>query len=352
MTDNNFINACYGNNMGPIPVWMMRQAGRYLPEYLEVRKKATFHELCRSPELVAEVVSQPIRRFGFDVAILFSDILTLLEPMGIKVDFPEGGPVLENPIQKPEDVKRLKDFDVEKDLSFVIQAVRRTKAALPDLPLVGFAGSPYTLACYLIEGKGSKNFAKAKQFIYKYPDAAEEMFDLIVDVTGRYLSAQIEAGVDAVQLFESWGGVLSPSDFEKWSAEPADRIFSTLDDYDIPRIYFINNIAPYFEIIRDVNFEVAGVDYRVSMEKAAKALPEKALQGNLDPSVLFAGPEISAQKTREILDSVDCHKRLIFNLGHGILPATPLESVHKVVETVKNYNRHYEKDKQTNHRLG
>lgn len=337
MTGNNFIDACYSRNTGSIPIWIMRQAGRYLPEYRAVREKISFLELCRSPKMIAEVVKQPIDRFGLDAAILFSDILTVLPPMGITIDFPNGGPTISPPISSPEDIDRLKDYDAAAELHFVYDGIREIKKVLPDKPLIGFAGSPFTLACYLIEGQGSKNFNKAKGFLHGYPKASKKLIDLLTDITSRYLAAQIEAGADTVKVFESWGGILSQNDFRQWCAGPIDRIFKTVADENVPRILFVNNVAPYLPIVADIDCEVIGVDYRISLAEAARALPEKAVQGNLDPAVLFGSPDRVADNTRRILDSVDNHNRLIFNLGHGILPDTPIESVHTMVKTVHSY---------------
>lgn len=337
LTDSSFISACYGRNKSTVPVWIMRQAGRYLPEYRAIREKVSFAELCRSPKLIAEVVRQPIERFDLDAAILFSDILTMLEPMGMRVSFPDGGPVLDNPISKPEDIKRLHSFDIESELSFVIDGIREIKKSLPQKPLIGFAGSPFTLACYLIEGRGSKTFSKAKRFLHQYPEAAAELFDLLSDTIAKYLRVQVKAGADAVQVFDSWGGILSADDYSRWSAGPVGAIFKKLKTTAVPRILFVNNIAPYLDIVRDIDCEVVGVDYRIDLARAASALPGKAIQGNLDPAVLFGTPEHVAAGTRQILDSLDNHDNLIFNLGHGILPQTPIESVEAVVNTVHSF---------------
>ncbi|MBU1318270.1 MAG: uroporphyrinogen decarboxylase [candidate division Zixibacteria bacterium] len=335
--NSSFIRACYGRNDGRIPIWIMRQAGRYLPEYRSVRKKVSFLELCRSPELIAEVVRQPIERFDLDAAILFSDILTPFEPMGVKVDFPEGGPQLEFTINEPKDVKRLSDFDIEKELSFVFDGIREIKKILAGKPLIGFAGSPFTLASYLIEGQASKNFNNAKKFIYQHPKAAEEMLELLTDVVARYLEAQIDAGADVVQVFDSWGGILSNDDYLRWSARPVEKIFSQLANKKVPRILFVNNLAPYIDIVRDIDCEVVGVDYRMEISDAAKSLPGKSVQGNLDPSVLFGTTENVVRQTKRIIDSIKNPNRLIFNLGHGILPETPIEAVQALVDTVHNY---------------
>ncbi|MFH2035504.1 MAG: uroporphyrinogen decarboxylase [Candidatus Zixiibacteriota bacterium] len=337
----NFIKACYGKNDGTIPIWIMRQAGRYLPEYMKIREEVSFLELCHSPKLIAEVVRQPIDRFGLDAGILFSDILTMLEPMGVKLDFPEGGPVIKNPIKIPSDIKKLAEFDSLKELSYVAKGIKEIKMILPDLPLIGFAGTPFTLACYLIEGMGSKHFNKVKTFAHKFPEAMDELLSLLARVVADYSKMQVSAGADAIQLFDSWGGILSLSDYHRLSACPNESIFKALADSHIPRILFVNNLAPYIEIVGELDCEVIGVDYRINLAKAAKLLPGKSIQGNLEPAVLFGTPGYVADQSRRILDSLDNHDNLIFNLGHGIMPETPIESVHALVETVHNY-RNYE----------
>jgi uroporphyrinogen decarboxylase len=337
MNDTNFIKACRGTNDAKVPVWIMRQAGRYLPEYRAVRQQTSFLDLCRTPELIEEVVRQPVERFGFDAAILFSDILTVLEPMGVPVKFPEGGPQLQFTISNDDDVSKLKDFDIEKELWFVLEGIRRIKKTLPGTPLIGFCGSPFTLACYLIEGKGTHGFEKAKRFLHSHPKAAEQLITLLGDVLSKYLEAQINAGADVVQIFESWGGILSHEDFERWSAHPLNEIFTRLESKRVPRILFVNNVAPYFDLVEKINCDVVGVDYRVSLAEAGRALSNKAIQGNLDPAALFGSAEHVAELTNRILNSFPDTNRLIFNLGHGIQPETPIESVEAVVRTVHNF---------------
>jgi len=332
-----YLMACHGKNKGRIPVWIMRQAGRYLPEYRAIRATVSFLELCKSPELMTEVVRQPVERFGLDAAILFSDILILLEPMGIDLSFPDGGPRLANPISSPDDVKRLKNYDVAAALPFVAEGIRQIKRRLRDTPLIGFAGSPFTLACYLIQGKGSKDFDQAKRFMHQYPQAAEELISFLSDITARYLGLQIDAGADTVQIFESWGGVLSKGDFCDWSARPINEIFRRLDTKGVPRTLFVNNVAPYLDVVKEIDCEVVGVDYRVDLSQAAAAMPGKAVQGNLDPSVLFESPERVRERTMQILEGLDQHDNLIFNLGHGIQPQTPIASVEALVETVHGF---------------
>jgi len=332
-----FLDACYGRNNSRLPVWIMRQAGRYLPEYREVRSRVSFQELCHTPEIIAEVVRQPVEKFGLDAAILFSDILTMLEPMGAEVSFPDGGPKISNPIQNIDDVKSLRRINPEKELSFVLDGIRAIKNKLPNTPLIGFCGSPFTLACYLIEGGGSKDFAKPRRFLHEQPEAAEALIDLLTEGLSRYLRNQINAGAEAVQIFGRWSGVLSPDMFARFVADPVTRIFENIKDTNVPRILFVNNIAPYLDQVRNIPCEVIGVDYRLPLRKAMDSLPNHAIQGNLDPAMLFASTGNVRQATVRMLESVRDHNRLIVNLGHGIQPETPLEAVEAFVETVHNY---------------
>ncbi len=337
LNGSTFLDACRGENQRHIPVWIMRQAGRYLDEYRNVRERVTFAELCHSPALIAEVVRQPVQRFGLDAAILFSDIMTMLEPMGMEVSFPDGGPQIGNPIETPNDVKRLNSIDPTTQLDFVLEGIREIKRVIPKTPLIGFVGSPFTLACYLIEGKGSKHFDKAKQFFHRYPQAGDDLINILAHNLATYLEAQISVGAEAVQIFESWGGVLSHHDFGRLSAGPVNEVFRRLKEINVPRIYFVNNIAPYFDLVNEVDCEVVGVDYRVNIETAARELPEKAIQGNLDPSALFGTADKVAEMAREILEAMPDHNRFIFNLGHGIQPNTPIENVEVLVNTVHDY---------------
>lgn len=335
--DAPFIRACYGSNDGPIPIWIMRQAGRYLPEYLSVRSKVSFQELCKSPHLIAEVVRQPVQRFNLDAAILFSDILTILEPMGIEVSFPDGGPVIGTPLATGRDVEKIHACDVRRDLDFALSGIQEIKKILPNTPLIGFAGSPFTLFCYLAEGKGSKTFDKAKKFIHKYPEAARQVIDLLADSIADYLNAQIDAGADAVQIFDSWGGILSHEDYREWSARPIQNILSKVKREGVPRIVFVNNVAPYLDIVNRLDCEVVGIDYRIKLSQAAAALSGKSIQGNLDPTVLFNSPNFVASKAVELIGSLNRSNNYIFNLGHGILPETPISSVESMIAAVRGY---------------
>ncbi len=336
-TGSRFLAACRQCNQGTLPIWIMRQAGRYLPDYRELRSRVSFQDLCRSPELIAEVVRSPVERFGFDAAILFSDILTMLEPMGADVIFPKGGPKINNPLRTAADVAGLRGIDPQQDLGFVLDGIREIKTMLPQVPLIGFAGSPFTLSCYLIEGGGSKAFYRARQFLYEERDAAESLFALLVESLNSYLQAQIDAGAETIQIFESWGGILSHEEFSRWVADPLTRVFESLANTGVPRMLFVNNVAPYLDLVRKIPCEVVSVDHRLPLRTAMNALPDKAIQGNLDPSALFADPETLGNRIENMLDSVTDYHRLIVSLGHGIQPETPLESVTTLVERVHGY---------------
>jgi uroporphyrinogen decarboxylase len=255
----------------------------------------------------------------------------------MEFEFPEGGPRASHRIDRPEDIDRLHDMDPKTDLGFVLEGIRRIKQQLPETPLIGFVGSPFTLACYMIEGMGSKSFDGARRFLHEHPEPSERLFELLVDNIASYLNAQIAAGAEAVQIFDSWGGMLSQEGYRRWSAAPIQEIFRRIEAGGVPRILFVNNVAPYLDLVRDIDCEVVGVDFRTDLARAAAALPGKAVQGNLDPSVLFADRKTVTAETERILNCLDNHDRLIFNLGHGIQPETPLESVEALVETVHNY---------------
>ncbi len=335
--DSPFIRACYGKNTGRIPVWVMRQAGRYLPEYRALREKVSFLELCRTPEHVAQAASDPIKCFGFDAAILFSDILPILEPMGFSLEYAKGGPLVKPAVKSPDDVTKIQEYDVAREMSYVFDGVRAIKERIPETPLLGFAGSPFTLACYAIEGHGSKTFDTVKRFMYQHPKAAEELLEKITSATIVYLQKQVEAGADGVQLFDSWSGILAVDEYENWSLKYSERIFKALAEFNVPRVLFVNNLAPYIDMVAEIDCDVVGVDYRMNLAYAQRALDGKAIQGNLDPNILFCEPEEVHRRTQRMLESLASHDNLIANLGHGILPHTPLESVSAFVETVHSF---------------
>ena len=328
-----FIEACFGRPHTRVPVWLMRQAGRYLPEYREVRSRHTFLEMCLKPDVAAEVTLQPIRRFGMDAAIIFSDILIFLPALGLPIDFPEGGPRLSNPIRSAADVSALGGFEPARDIPTVYEAIRLTVDGLSGrTPLIGFAGAPFTLACYAIEGKGSKDWSGAKAFMHSEPAAAGRLLDLFTDAAASHLEAQIEAGAQAIQIFDSWAGVLSRADFEAFSKPYLVRLAAAVRRPGIPVIVFARGVPP--EWLAGIEADVFGLDWRTDMMQAARLLAPAGVQGNLDPALLLASPERALEETNRILDTMSAYPRFVFNLGHGVLKDTPPDTVKAVVEAV------------------
>ena len=333
-----FIKAAYGLPHDRIPIWIMRQAGRYLPEYRAVREKVSFIELCRSPKLIAEVTKQPIDIFGFDAAILFSDILLPLEPLGIKVSYDNGGPALTPPVRTPDDVAKLKSYEPADEMGYVLAGIREIKKRLEDVvPLIGFCGSPFTLASYLVEGGGSMRFTEIKKFIYNHPQAAHRLLGQLAEEAGKYLKDQIKAGVDAVQLFDSWGGILPLDAYKEFSLRYIKIAFDICKTEGVPRILYLNNSAPYLKQLSELDCEVIGIDWRTDLTDAMEILSGKTIQGNLDPQLLFGPGELVYKKTMELLQSVDGKDNFIFNLGHGIQPEALVDNVRLVVDTVHSF---------------
>jgi uroporphyrinogen decarboxylase len=333
-----FLRACRGEVVERSPIWIMRQAGRYLPEYRAVRKGATFEEMCKKPELAIEVTLQPIRRYGFDASIVFSDILIPLEPMGVPFHIEEKeGPVLEKPIRSVSDIDQLRSFDPE-ELGFVLEAIRGLCRELK-VPLIGFAGAPFTLASYLLEGGSSKNFIKIKSFLFQEPEAAHRLLSLVAENIGRYLNAQIAAGATAVQIFDSWAGQLSPEDFETFALPYAKRVVELVRPSGVPIIYFCKGGSPWLLQSRAVGADVVGLDFHCRLGEARALLGDKtAVQGNLDPCALFLPREQVAERAREILRQNAGRPGHIFNLGHGVLPPTNPDHVATLVETVQSWS--------------
>lgn len=332
-----FQAACALEPVDRPPCWLMRQAGRYLPEYQELRSKHDFLEMCHAPALAAEVTLQPIRRYGMDAAIIFSDILVVQEAMGQEVSYPTGGPRLTPPIRTAADLGRLRDFEPAQALDFMAEALQLVRAELgPDRALLGFAGAPYTLATYMIEGGGSKHQAETKRLALNEPGLLDELLLRLADGVAAFLKLQIEAGADAVQLFDTWAGDLAPADFERLALAPAKRVFEQLAPLGVPLIYYMNGIAPHLEAAATAGASVLGIDWRLDLAEARRRTGGKfALQGNLDPLVLTALPELIAARVRAIHDSLEGAPGHIFNLGHGVLPFIPVEGVGAFVEAVK-----------------
>ncbi|MCK5125812.1 MAG: uroporphyrinogen decarboxylase [candidate division Zixibacteria bacterium] len=340
MSDFDFIKAALNQPHDSVPIWIMRQAGRYLPEFMAVREKASFMEICRSAELMTDVTLQPIDILGFDAAIMFSDILLPLAPLGVKVSYDSGGPRITPPVRTPDDVTGLKNYIPADEMSYVLIGLKAIKERLNDrVPLIGFCGSPFTLACYLVEGASTWSFLEIKKFIYNYPKDAMVMLGQLAELTGKYLKAQIEAGADAVQLFDSWGGILPPDYYRKFSLPYIKTVFEICKTEGVPRILYLNNSAPYLELLAELDCEVIGIDWRTDLDRAKTILEGKAIQGNLDPQMLFGPPELVQKEATIILDKTADMDSFIFNLGHGILPQTPVDNVKLLVNTVHSFSK-------------
>jgi uroporphyrinogen decarboxylase len=336
LRDSPFLKACRREPADVTPVWLMRQAGRYMAEYRAIRAKVPFLDLCKRPDLATEVTVTAAEVLGVDAAILFADILLILEPLGFDVEFAKGeGPVIHNPVREPRDVDRVRPLAAPEPLGFVYQAVNSIRSALkPTIPLIGFAGAPFTLACYAIEGSGSRHYQTAKTFMFKDPGAWNALMDRLVDSTALYLNAQIAAGAQAVQLFDSWVGSLGPDDYRQFVQPHMARLFSLLDS-SVPSIHFGTDTGSLLELQREAGGSVIGLDWRVDLAHSWNRLGSHvAVQGNLDPIVLFAPlPEIERQ-ARRILQKAGGRPGHIFNLGHGILPQTPVDHVRALVDMV------------------
>ncbi|WP_435009635.1 uroporphyrinogen decarboxylase [Tundrisphaera lichenicola] len=331
-----FLKACRREPTDVTPVWLMRQAGRYMPEYREVRSKVSFLELCKDPGLATEVTVTAAERLGVDAAILFADILLILEPLGFDLEFAKGeGPVIHNPVRQAADVDRVRRMPDAAPLGYVMEAVSAIRSALrPSTPLIGFAGAPFTLACYAIEGGGSRHYEKAKTFMYRDPGAWDELMTILVDATAVYLNAQAAAGAQVLQLFDSWVGTLGPDSYRRFVQPHMRRLFGQLDP-SVPSIHFGTDTSTLLELQRDAGGDVIGLDWRIDLAEAWGRLgPSVAVQGNLDPAVLFAPIEEVERQARLVLDRAAGRPGHIFNLGHGIMPHTPVDHVIRLVDFV------------------
>lgn len=334
--NDRFLKACRREPVDCTPVWFMRQAGRYMEEYQTVRAKHSILEVCKTPELAAQVTLQPVERFPLDAAIIFADILLPLEPMGISLEFAEGeGPIIHNPVRDRAGVDRLRVTDGE-ELRFLEEAIRQTRSALAGrIPLIGFAGAPFTLASYVIEGGGSRSYVKTKQIMYGEPDAWHALMDKLAQVVTVYLRRQIQAGAQAVQLFDSWVGCLSPGDYAEYVLPHVRRVFEGLATEGVPTIHFGTGTATLLKLMRAAGGDVIGVDWRVPLDEAWAALGhDVAVQGNLDPVALFAPQHEIERRVEDIIKRAGHRPGHIFNLGHGILPKTPVDHVAATAELV------------------
>lgn len=331
-----FLLACRRQQTPFTPIWIMRQAGRYLPEYRAVRERFNFLDLCKTPEAACEVTVQPIDRIGVDAAILFADILLLLEPLELGLAFSPGdGPSLENPIRSPEDVARMPRPDVGDSLSYVFETVRQVRSALAGrVPLIGFAGAPFTLASYAIEGGGSRNYLATKRFLLEYPEAWNDLMARLVDATVDYLTGQVEAGAQALQIFDSWVGHLGPDDYRTSVLPHMTNLFRRLPA-TVPVIHFGTGTSGLLELMTKSGGDVIGLDWRVPLSEGWRRIGhDRAVQGNLDPAILFAPFAVIREKVRALLDEARGRPGHIANLGHGVMPNTPVDGVRCLVDTV------------------
>jgi uroporphyrinogen decarboxylase len=337
-----FLRACRGEEVEYTPVWLMRQAGRYLPEYQAIRSQVDFLTLCKNPKLAAEVTLQPVDILGVDAAILFSDILIPVEAMGMRLDFFEKeGPVLSEPIRSKSGVEKLIVPDAEDDLPFICDTIKLLRRELEHkVPLIGFSGAPFTLATYMIEGGTSKNFIHTKKMMFQSSLVFQYLMEKLTDMITGYLSAQIRAGVQAIQIFDTWAGILNPLDYRKYAFPYVKKAISELKKEGVPVIYFANDCAGILGEIKKVGADVIGIDWRSDLSDAIKKLGKKSVvQGNLDPCALFLPKEKLEDRVKDILWKGEVAKGHIFNLGHGVLPQTPVESVLALVEAVHTFGR-------------
>ncbi|MGH9348624.1 MAG: uroporphyrinogen decarboxylase [Vicinamibacterales bacterium] len=341
MNNSRFLRACRREPVDATPVWFMRQAGRYMSEYRALRAKHSLIDLCREPDLATEVTLQPVRRIEVDAAILFSDLLLPLEPMGLPFDFIEGeGPQLERPIASPADVDDVRAFEPRDELGHVLQTIRQVQRELAGrVPLIGFAGAPFTLASYAIEGGHSSNFARTKSLMYGHPGAWHRLCARFAGVAGDYLVAQIEAGVDAVQVFDSWVGALNPADYREFAQPHTKRIFEIVGPR-VPTIHFGTGTATLLELLRDAGGDVIGIDWRIPLDDAWQRIGhDHAVQGNLDPTLLLGPTGRMLDAAGDVLARAAGRPGHIFNLGHGILPSTPPEHVQILARHVHTRSR-------------
>jgi len=339
--DSRFMKACRLQPVDATPIWLMRQAGRYMKEYRELRAKVPFLELCKNPGLVSEVTVTAARKLGVDAAILFADLLLIVEPLGFHLEYDQGeGPAVRPELRRPADVDSLREVEPQESLAYVFDAIRQTRADLdPHIPLIGFAGCPFTLASYLIEGGGSKNYQHTKSLMYRDAGAWRTLMEHLARNLAKYINGQIAAGVQAVQVFDTWVGCLGPADYLEYVL-PYTRLMMDALTPGTPIIHFGTGTALLLEPMRDAGGDIIGIDSRVELDEAWARLGDTVgVQGNLDPVALYADRDFIRKRVRRILDQAGTRPGHIFNLGHGLLPDTPYENVVALVEMVHEMSR-------------
>lgn len=339
-----FLRACKRKPVKRTPIWIMRQAGRYLPEYRAIREKYDFLTMCKTPELAAEVTIQPVDILGVDAAIIFSDILVIPEAMGMKLQMIEGdGPVFDTPVRTERVANKLKLIDPSKDLKYVLDAISLTKKELDGrVPLIGFSGAPWTLLTYMVEGRGTKTFSNVKKLIYNNPELAHNLLKKLTTAVAHYLTAQIKAGANAVQIFDTWAGILSPRDYLIFALKYVNQLIAKIKRTDEPVIYFPKGVHYRMRTTADCGADVIGIDWTIDMEKARDKIGKKvAIQGNLDPNVLYAEPSFIKREAKKVLASYGKGTGHIFNLGHGILPDVAPAHAKVLVDYVRDKSKSY-----------
>ncbi|MBI1912222.1 MAG: uroporphyrinogen decarboxylase [Deltaproteobacteria bacterium] len=343
MANETFLKACRREQTDYTPVWLMRQAGRYMKEYMAIREKHSFIEMCKKPEIACEVTLQPVKAFELDAAIIFADILLPLEGMGINFEFAKNeGPVIRNPVRNRKDIDAVKVINPEADVPYLLEAIKLVKKELNGkVPLIGFSGAPFTLASYIIEGEGSRNYINTKKLMYTDPEGWKILMDKIADVVIVYLQAQAKAGAQVLQLFDSWVGCLGPDDFREYALPYTKRVIDTIKKTtDVPVINFGTNTGTYLNLVKQGGGDVIGVDWKVRLDEAWKTIGyEHSIQGNLDPVVLFSNPATIRKRVKEIIDMAEGRPGHIFNLGHGIILGTPVDNVRAVIDSVHEFSK-------------
>ena len=337
-TTSPFLRACRGLEPSHTPVWFMRQAGRSLPEYLAIREGVPMLESCFRTDMVVEITMQPVRRHGVDAAIFFSDIVVPLKAIGVDLDIVPGtGPVVAEPIRSADQLATLRDLEPD-DVTPITDAVRGLVQELGDTPLIGFAGAPFTLASYLVEGGPSRDHRRTKELMYGNPDLWHALLGRIAAIAAQFLRLQVEHGASAVQLFDSWAGALSPADYDTYVRPHSETVLSAVADLDVPRIHFGVGTGELLTRMGDAGADVGGVDWRVPLDDAIRRLgPDRAVQGNLDPTLLFAPTELVHARAAEVIEAGRAAKGHVFNLGHGVLPATDPDALTRLVDFVHSY---------------
>jgi len=338
--NDRFLNACRRKAVDSTPVWFMRQAGRFLPEYRKIREKHDVISICKNPELCSEVTTLPVQKLGVDAAIMFADIMLPLEGMGVRFKIEEGiGPIIDTPIRSRDQAEALEGFDPKSAVPFVLDAIGLAEKKLDDLvPIIGFCGGPFTLASYIIEGRPTRDFVSTKMLMYRDPETWRMLMEKLAAAMSAYVKAQVRAGADAIQLFDSWIGCLSPEDYREYALPYSQRIFKALEGASVPRIHFGTGTSNLLEEMKQAGGDVFGVDWRIPIDLAWKRLGhEVAIQGNLDPAALLADIGLVKSKAKEILERVKGVPGHIFNLGHGILAETPVDNAVELVNFVHGF---------------